>query len=381
MNMENYYSVLGVVPSASEEEIKRAYRKLSVKMHPDKNEGDDFFEDFFKKINEAYYVLGNSQRRKEYDALFGAEKEVKEPVKKAENVNRKNEFVADYSYVWREVKIWRRVKNFLLVLNVCILLVALLPRIGFEMPFEKSEKVIMYGKTNTENSLNLRRRPSLDAEILTKIPSKVRVEILEEGESYMWIGGEYGNWLKIKYGENVGWVWSGCVDRLEDVENTNETRKLESEIKTKSVENILVQRNDYTIEEEPELNESDFVEDNSDKEESGKSSNPFGNDAIGGTGIGNGREGTGLRRNDRTRLNDVNLDDLVIYEDAVVAFRLSVNSDGKVESADKDSERTTTSNTWLISEIRKRVIAQVRYSKSKGSGLEMFNYSVKVSAD
>lgn len=379
--MENYYSVLGVVPSASEEEIKRAYRKLSVKMHPDKNEGDDFFEEFFKKINEAYFVLGNRQRRKEYDALFGAKKSVKEPVKKDENVNRKSDFVADYPNVWKEVKTWRRIKNSMLALNVCILLFVLVPRIGIELPFEKkSENVVLYGKIRTVNSLNLRSLPSLDADVVTKIPANARVEILEESDRVLVIDGGSANWLKVKYESYVGWVWGGYVELFEDEESAVMDK---SEIKSKNstAENILVQRNDYTQEEEPESNESDFVEDNSDKEESGKSSNPFGYDAIGGTGIGNSREGTGIRRNDRTRLNDVNLDDLVIYEDAVVAFRLSVNSDGKVESAVKDSERTTTSNSWLISEVRKRVIAQVRFSKSNGSGLEMLNYSVKVSAN
>jgi curved DNA-binding protein CbpA len=58
---------LGISETASSEEIKAAYRKLSKKFHPDKNEGDVYWEDMFKKINEANSVLSNEQSRKQYD--------------------------------------------------------------------------------------------------------------------------------------------------------------------------------------------------------------------------------------------------------------------------------------------------------------------------
>lgn len=57
--MKDYYYILGVTRTASTDAIKQAYRKLSVKFHPDKNDGDKFFEDRFKEVNEAYEVLGN----------------------------------------------------------------------------------------------------------------------------------------------------------------------------------------------------------------------------------------------------------------------------------------------------------------------------------
>ena len=65
--MKNYYDVLGIKPGCSQEDIKRAYRKLSIKYHPDKNEGDDFFSNFFKDINEANQVLSNVTKREIYD--------------------------------------------------------------------------------------------------------------------------------------------------------------------------------------------------------------------------------------------------------------------------------------------------------------------------
>ncbi|MFC1548770.1 DnaJ domain-containing protein [Candidatus Omnitrophota bacterium] len=69
MSGEDYYSVLGVKEGASEAEIKKSYRKLALKYHPDKNPDDKKAEDKFKKISEAYYALGDPNRRKEYDNL------------------------------------------------------------------------------------------------------------------------------------------------------------------------------------------------------------------------------------------------------------------------------------------------------------------------
>ena len=69
---EDYYQVLGVKKGASDEEIKKAYRKLAMKYHPDHTKGDKAAEEKFKKISEAYAVLSDKDKRKEYDT-FGAE--------------------------------------------------------------------------------------------------------------------------------------------------------------------------------------------------------------------------------------------------------------------------------------------------------------------
>ena len=66
----DYYEVLGVTRDASQEEIKRAYRKLAFQYHPDHNKDKDA-EDKFKEINEAYEVLSNPEHRATYDR-FGA---------------------------------------------------------------------------------------------------------------------------------------------------------------------------------------------------------------------------------------------------------------------------------------------------------------------
>ncbi len=66
--MEDFYALLGVPRTATQDEIKKAYRNLAFKYHPDRNPGDKAAEEKFKKINEAYEVLGDSQRRAQYDA-------------------------------------------------------------------------------------------------------------------------------------------------------------------------------------------------------------------------------------------------------------------------------------------------------------------------
>ena len=67
MAKRDYYDVLGVRRSANDEEIKKAYRKLAVKLHPDKNPGDKSAEEKFKEIGEAYEALSDSQKRAAYD--------------------------------------------------------------------------------------------------------------------------------------------------------------------------------------------------------------------------------------------------------------------------------------------------------------------------
>ena len=68
MKYHDYYATLGVARNASQDEIKRAYRKLAQKYHPDRNQ-EAGAEDRFKEINEAYEVLGDEQKRARYDAL------------------------------------------------------------------------------------------------------------------------------------------------------------------------------------------------------------------------------------------------------------------------------------------------------------------------
>lgn len=69
MEYKDYYKILGVDRGSTDEEIKRAYRKLARQLHPDVNPGDKAAENRFKDINEAYQVLGDPEKRAKYDRL------------------------------------------------------------------------------------------------------------------------------------------------------------------------------------------------------------------------------------------------------------------------------------------------------------------------
>ena len=67
MSKRDYYEVLGLAKNASEEEIKKAYRKLAIKFHPDKNPDDKAAEEKFKEAAEAYEILSNPEKRQRYN--------------------------------------------------------------------------------------------------------------------------------------------------------------------------------------------------------------------------------------------------------------------------------------------------------------------------
>ncbi|WP_315814739.1 DnaJ domain-containing protein [Paraflavitalea speifideaquila] len=64
---KDYYSILGIGKQATDDEIRKAFRKLAVKYHPDKNPGNKEAEEKFKEINEANEVLSDAEKRKKYD--------------------------------------------------------------------------------------------------------------------------------------------------------------------------------------------------------------------------------------------------------------------------------------------------------------------------
>src|SRR3546814_5414679 len=78
MAKQDYYQMLGVSRGAGADEIKRAYRKLAMQFHPDRNPGDASAEHKFKEVNEAYDVLKDEQKRAAYDQFARSEEHTSE---------------------------------------------------------------------------------------------------------------------------------------------------------------------------------------------------------------------------------------------------------------------------------------------------------------
>ena len=81
----NYYQILGLQRDVSQEEIKKAYRRIAKQYHPDSNPGNREAEKKFKEASEAYEVLSNEEKRKNYDHKLTAEWNKPKPTKTAEN--------------------------------------------------------------------------------------------------------------------------------------------------------------------------------------------------------------------------------------------------------------------------------------------------------
>lgn len=110
--MKDYYYILGIKKGASTEEIKKAYRKLSLKFHPDKNDGDEFFTERFKEIQEAYETLTDINKRAGYDNKFSSYKTTEkanngynfDPVIEYFKANKQTfEFEEEITFSWKTI--------------------------------------------------------------------------------------------------------------------------------------------------------------------------------------------------------------------------------------------------------------------------------------
>lgn len=86
--MKDFYQILGVKPDATEEEIKKAFRSLAKKYHPDMHPDDATMEAKFKEVNDAYAVLSDSKKRTEYDLSRNGQTNTKEKKQERENTRQ-----------------------------------------------------------------------------------------------------------------------------------------------------------------------------------------------------------------------------------------------------------------------------------------------------
>ncbi len=176
--MKNYYDILGVPENATKEQIKISYRKLSLKFHPDKNNGEHFFETMFKNINEAHEVLSNDIKRADYDYKFkqfnskknnAFEDELKskedELRKKEQELFRKEQEINSQKIksepksknVTNDNEInWSKIVNFFLVLNLLLIFLIVVTPVK-----DKQEKI-----TRTNNKKNDKRQQSTRKKII-----------------------------------------------------------------------------------------------------------------------------------------------------------------------------------------------------------------------
>ena len=91
MTMKDYYEVLGLTTEAPTEEIRIADRKLAKANHPDKHKGDPAYVEKFKDIQEAYDVLSDAEKRKEYDAQLARQKSYNKKDAKKSTANKKSD--------------------------------------------------------------------------------------------------------------------------------------------------------------------------------------------------------------------------------------------------------------------------------------------------
>ncbi|TAH22184.1 MAG: J domain-containing protein [Cytophagales bacterium] len=89
--MTDYYKLLGVLPNATTEEIKKAYRQLALKYHPDRNSGDKKSEEFFKKITEVYTILSDPEARENYNYEYKKSQQASNSENQQEKSEPKNE--------------------------------------------------------------------------------------------------------------------------------------------------------------------------------------------------------------------------------------------------------------------------------------------------
>jgi curved DNA-binding protein CbpA len=188
--MKNHYHVLGLSRDATPEQIKTAYRKLSLKFHPDKNEGEDYFSEMFRQVNEAYNILCDATLRKQYDAkLYKFENP--EPIVKTVYQQPKPSQPKPTTYnnyqpkvdKWQPVKTWGKIRNVMLLVNaILILIIFLKSKSVSNNVFTNSKDTVTHTakayykprKTKRIKKVNVQSQLQVDTNLSSKEPEAVK---------------------------------------------------------------------------------------------------------------------------------------------------------------------------------------------------------------
>lgn len=104
--MSNYYDILGVSKNATADEIKKAYRTLAFKYHPDRNQGNAAAEEKFKQISAAYDVLGDEAKRRQYDMGYSSDNYSYDSQTNAGNQQYQRQYQYTYSNPFGDENFW-----------------------------------------------------------------------------------------------------------------------------------------------------------------------------------------------------------------------------------------------------------------------------------
>jgi len=273
--MKNYYDILGLNTLATKEEIKKAYRKLSIKFHPDKNDGEPFFTEMFKQINDAHEILLDDAKKQKYDGrlqdyLSGQDKSkfinelhvMEEKLRKdreAHLVNLREQeqrlknkeaqltqlreqelrskvkvhspaqplvkpvIKRNYNHIWDKVRKWKTTRKIAFWVNIClfIYLIAMPQKKHASL---KADFIGANGRVLAKSGVNIRELPNKESKVIIAIPYGKFIKVVGSGDSIEKLDGKQNRWYRVVYSQTnwyhlnnpdiEGWVWGGMVEDL-----------------------------------------------------------------------------------------------------------------------------------------------------------------------
>jgi curved DNA-binding protein CbpA len=205
MEFKNYYHILGVKQDATKKEIKTAYRKLAMKYHPDKNDGDDtFWAEKYKDVNEAYRILYNPKEREIFDQKLLRYEGLSnnEPISKKQNyfiellsvcelyfvkekqLAQKKEYLA-YLKEQKKENFLKPQKLLWLTFFIAVLYYALpLSEKPISKYFNHPGFSLHYGWEVTESTMVF-SEPDIQSDILGRVPKGYRIEVINETKYFL----------------------------------------------------------------------------------------------------------------------------------------------------------------------------------------------------